>query len=98
MSVDGTWKITVNSPMGKQESKLEVRIDGGALVGTQSGQGGSNAIANGKVDGDKVNWSTSITTPFPMTLEFSGVLAGDALNGKVKAGSFGEFEFTGSRG
>ena len=48
-------------------------------------------------DGDTVTWSNSITTPFPMTLEFTGKLDGDTLNGSVKAGSFGSFPFTGSR-
>jgi hypothetical protein len=32
-----------------------------------------------------------------MTLEFTGTLAGDTLNGNVKAGSFGSFPFKGSR-
>jgi hypothetical protein len=39
MSVDGSWKITVNSPMGKQDSTLSFTADGSTLTGTQSGQG-----------------------------------------------------------
>ena len=97
MSVDGTWNVTVNSPMGAQPSTLTVTADGGALTGTQSAQGNTQPIANGKIDGDTVTWSNSITTPFPMTLEFTGKLDGDTLNGNVKAGSFGSFPFTGKR-
>jgi hypothetical protein len=97
MSVDGSWKIVVNSPMGKQESGLELKAEGGVLTGTQSGQGQSGPIKDGKVDGDTVSWSNAITSPFPMTLEFTGTVAGDTLNGKVKAGSFGSFDFTGAR-
>src|ERR1700743_1758820 len=97
MSVDGNWNITVNSPMGAQPSTLSLKADGGTLTGTQSAQGNTADIANGKVDGDTVTWSNSITTPFPMTLEFTGKLAGDTLNGTVKAGSFGSFPFTGVR-
>jgi len=97
MSVDGSWTIVVNSPMGKQESGLELKADGAVLTGTQSGQGQSQPIKDGKVDGDKVSWSNSITQPFPMTLEFTGTVAGDTLNGKVKAGAFGSFDFTGTR-
>src|ERR1700753_4234847 len=97
MSVDGTWNVTVNSPMGAQPSTLNLKQDGAALTGTQSAQGTTQDIANGKVDGDTVTWSNSITTPFPMTLEFTGKLAGDTLNGSVKAGSFGSFPFTGKR-
>ena len=98
MSVDGTWNVTVNSPMGPQPSSLTLKAEGGSLTGTQSAQGASQPIVNGKVDGDTVTWSNSITTPFPMTLEFTGKVDGDTLNGSVKAGSFGNFPFTGTRG
>jgi hypothetical protein len=97
MAIDGDWNIVVNSPMGKQESKVTFQSGGGSLTGTQSAQGQSQAIAGGSIDGDTVKWSASITTPFPMTLEFTGALAGDTLDGSVKAGAFGAFPFTGVR-
>jgi hypothetical protein len=97
MSVDGTWNVVVKSPMGDQPSTLTLKADGGTLTGTASAQGNTNDIANGKVDGDTVSWSNSITTPFPMTLEFSGKVEGDSLSGSVKAGSFGSFPFSGKR-
>ncbi len=97
MSVDGTWNVVVKSPMGDQPSTLTLKADGGTLTGTASAQGNTNPIANGKVDGDTVSWSNSITTPFPMTLEFTGKVEGDTLNGTVKAGSFGSFPFAGKR-
>jgi len=97
MSVDGTWNVVVKSPMGDQPSTLTLKADGGTLTGTASAQGNTNPIANGKVDGDTISWSNSITTPFPMTLEFTGKVAGDDLTGTVKAGSFGSFPFSGKR-
>ncbi|HLK26841.1 MAG TPA: hypothetical protein VKT30_19475 [Caulobacteraceae bacterium] len=98
MSVDGNWNIVVSSPMGDQPSTLSLKDDGGgALSGVQGAQGQSSPIANGKIDGDTVTWANSITQPFPMTLEFTGTLSGDTLNGNVKAGSFGTFPFKGSR-
>ena len=97
MSVNGNWTIVVKSPMGEQPSTLSVTNEGGTLTGTQSAQGQSQAIQNGKVDGNTVTWSNSITQPMPMTLEFTGTLDGDTLNGSVKAGAFGSFPFTGKR-
>ena len=97
MSVDGTWNVVVKSPMGDQPSTLTLAADGATLTGTASAQGNTNPIANGKVDGDTVSWSNSITTPFPMTLEFCGKVDGDSLSGSVKAGSFGSFPFAGTR-
>ena len=97
MSIDGNWNITVNSPMGAQPSSLTLKADGATLTGTQSAQGQTADIANGKVDGNTVTWSSQVTTPFPMTLEFTGAVEGDTLNGSCKAGSFGSFPFTGGR-
>jgi hypothetical protein len=97
MAVDGKYNITIQSPMGPQQAELDLKTDGSALTGTQSGRQGSMAIANGKVDGDKVSWSLSITSPMPMTLEFSGQVSGDSISGSAKAGAFGSFPFTGAR-
>ena len=97
MSVDGKWNITINSPMGAQKATLDLKADGATLTGTQAAAQGSMAIANGKVDGNTISWAVSITSPMPMTLEFSGKVEGDALAGNVKAGAFGSFPFSGGR-
>jgi hypothetical protein len=97
MSVDGAWNIIVKSPMGDQPSTMTFTADGAVLTGSATAQGTTSAIANGKVDGDTVSWSNTITSPFPMTLDFTGTVAGDTLNGSVKAGAFGSFPFTGVR-
>jgi hypothetical protein len=94
MSIAGIYDITVQSPMGAQPSVLEINADGS---GTQSAQGRTQPIANGKIDGNTISWSNSITTPFPMTLEFVGTVDGDKIAGNVKAGSFGSFPFSGKR-
>jgi hypothetical protein len=97
MAIDGKWEITINSPMGAQKARLELTASGNSLTGTQNAQGASQPVANGKVDGNNVSWSANITSPMPMTLEFSGSVDGDSLKGSVKAGAFGSFPFTGAR-
>jgi hypothetical protein len=97
MAVDGKWEIVINSPMGAQKATLDLKTDGGALSGTQSAAQGSGPLENGKVDGNAVSWSAKITSPMPMTLEFSGSVEGDVLKGSVKAGAFGSFPFAGAR-
>jgi hypothetical protein len=97
MSVDGKYEIVVQSPMGPQPSTLEIKAEGNVLTGTQSAQGRSQPITDGKVDGNAVSWKNAITTPFPMTLEFAGTVDGDNISGNVKAGSFGSFPFSGKR-
>lgn len=97
MAVDGTWNVTVNSPMGAQKSSVTLKADGTTLTGTGSGPDGVKDIADGKVSGNDVSWKISISSPFPMTLEFAGVVDGDKIAGSVKAGTFGSFPFAGER-
>jgi len=97
MAVDGKCEITINSPLGAQKAVLDLKSDGAALNGTQTAQGSTQPLANGKLDGDKLSWSANITNPMPMTLEFTGAVEGDTLKGSVKAGAFGSFPFSGGR-
>ena len=97
MSVDGVWNLVVKSPMGDQTSTMSFKAEGGVLTGTATAQGVEDPVANGKIDGDSLTWSNNVKTPFPMTLEFTGKLEGEALSGSVKAGSFGSFPFTAKR-
>ena len=54
MAIDGKWEITINSPMGAQKASLDLKSDGAGLSGTQTAQGSTQALANGKVDGNKL--------------------------------------------
>lgn len=96
MSADGTWKTTINSPMGVQQGTLTIKTDGGAFTGQMQSQMGSQDIS-GTVDGDKVTFSTNITSPMPLTLTFNITVAGDAMTGQVQAGAFGSSPLTGVR-
>ena len=94
--VDGTWEVTVNSPMGQQKITMELRTAGGTLTGTMSGAMGSSPIS-GTSDGDSFAFASNITTPFPISIEVSGTAEGDALKGQVKTQGFGSFPMTGTR-
>ena len=97
MAVDGKWEIVINSPLGAQKATLDLATDGTTLTGTQQAAQGSGPLENGKVDGNTVAWSAKISSPMPLTLDFTGTVDGDKLSGSVKAGSFGSFPFTGNR-
>ncbi len=97
MAIDGVWNITVNSPMGAQKSTITLAANGETLTGSATGQNGAQDITDGKVSGDEASFKVAVTTPFPMTLEFAGAVDGDKFAGKVKAGNFGSFPFTGER-
>jgi hypothetical protein len=95
--LDGVWKVTVKGPTGAQVATLTLATVDGVLTGSQSGQGETTAIADAKLDGDKVYWVNHITKPMKMKVEFSGVVSDEGINGKVKAGFMGSFPFSAVR-
>lgn len=97
MSVNGAWKLLATSPMGDQQSTLRLTAAGEALQGVQEDALGAHEIRDGRIVGDAVSWSISIARPIAITLGFTGVVDGDQMSGKVKAGPFGAFPFTGVR-
>ena len=97
MSADGTWKITVQTPMGAQSSTVELSTDGGGLAGTQSGNGESGAIYDASIDGDDATWKVDITRPLALTVTFTAKIDGDTISGTARAGAFGSSSFSGTR-
>lgn len=93
MSFSGTYDITIDTPMGKQEGKLVIEHAGDELTGTMSAQGDETAIKNGKVDGDTATWDVDVTKPMPLTLSFSGTASETGLSGSVQLGAFGQSTF-----
>jgi len=97
MAVDGDWNITMSTPMGERNATLSLRTSGGTLTGTQAAEGNSAEIFDGSANGDAIAWKVSITNPMPLTLEFTGKVAGDSMSGEMGIGPMGSFPFTGSR-
>jgi hypothetical protein len=96
-SVDGDWDVSVKSPLGEQKSVATLKADGAALTGTNKTSAETQPLMNGKIDGDRLSWSMTATNPFPMTLDFEATLAGDRIEGTVKAGMFGKMPLVATR-
>jgi hypothetical protein len=94
--VDGTYDVTVKSPLGDQKSTLTVKSDGATFTGTNAGAMGSDPVS-GEVSGNTLTWKQSITVPMPMTLDMTATVEGDSISGTVGAGAFGSFPLTGTR-
>tara|TARA_E500000331_G_scaffold292751_1_gene289723 strand:+ start:20 stop:316 length:297 start_codon:yes stop_codon:yes gene_type:complete len=97
MSVDGTWDITTDTPMGAQKGTLSLATDGGTLTGKMSGAQGEIEIEDGTVDGDDISYKFSITSPMAITIEVTASIDGDDISGSAKLGAFGNATITGSR-
>lgn len=96
MSADGNWKITINTPMGAQEVQVSITTSGDSFTGKTEGRMGSQEIT-GKVNGDTLTWSSDITSPMPMRLDFEAKVDGDKMSGNVKLGAFGNAPLSGVR-
>ncbi len=98
MAADGKWQLTINTPLGAQQSTLKIAAQGESLSGTQSAASGDERpIEDGRVSGDNISWKASITKPMALTLEFTGTVQGDSMTGSVKLGPFGTQSFRGVR-
>jgi hypothetical protein len=98
MAVDGTWNVTLNTPMGSRNATLELTADGNDLSGKWGGQQGSQEFSGGKVDGDNVSWNVMMSGAMgQMELQFKGKVDGDNISGDVQFGSFGSGTFSGTR-
>ena len=96
MSADGTWTITLNTPMGAQPGTLNLKTNGDSLEGTMTGPQGDVALENGKVDGDSLSWDIN-AVQMAMMINFTATLDGDKISGEAELGTFGKATFEGAR-
>ena len=97
MSVDGSWKITLQTPMGAQASTLALATEGATLTGSLESPFGALPIEDGIVDGNQLTWKAKMTAPMAMTLDFTASVQGDEISGEVKMGGMGSAPFSGTR-
>ncbi len=98
MSVDGTWELTLDTPMGAQKATLTLTSDGDSLSGKLTGgPGGELEIEDGKVDGNDLSYKFKITSPMAIEVEVTATVDGDSISGSAKLGAFGNAKITGNR-
>lgn len=98
MAIDGTYNITISTPMGDRPASLTLVTDGEALSGTFSSQQGDQPWDGGTVNGNQIAWSNNFSGAMgPMQLDFAGTVEGDQLSGTVQFGAMGSGTFTGVR-
>ena len=98
MAVDGTYNVEIDTPMGKQESKLTLKTDGAKLGGSMESPMGKLEFSGGKVSGDNVSWEMEIDSPMgKINLTYNLKVSGNDISGDVKAGDFGSSPLKGKR-
>ncbi len=97
VNVSGKWEISLESPMGSMQFSLELLQEGSNLSGKLISQFGTTEFTGGKVSGNEIFFTLSITFGGEsLDLTFSAVVEGDTMRGNVQ-GQMGSMEFTGKR-
>jgi hypothetical protein len=98
MAIDGTYHITLHTPMGDQEAKLTLKTDGDAVTGTsESAMTGVSEIEDGKINGNELTWTENVKTPMgSLTLNMTVTVNGDKISGQANS-PFGPLPLEGSR-
>jgi carbon-monoxide dehydrogenase large subunit len=95
-SVDGDWKMVMQTPMGPQEMTGRFVTDGESLSGELISPEGSQGFT-GTAQGNQLKFNLAVEKPMKMTLKYAITVDGDQLTGKVKLGMFGSATLTGER-
>ena len=85
MSVDGTYQVTTDTPMGKMESKLTLKTDGDSLSGiSATAMMGTVEFSGGNVDGNSFTFKMTLNTPMGQMEMTTAVLTVTTFQVKYK--------------
>ncbi|WP_413803168.1 hypothetical protein [Streptomyces iranensis] len=96
-SVEGTWDLSISTPIGRIKAVIELRDEDGALTGTAHGAGEEVPLADVALDGDRLIWRQAITKPMRLNLAFTMTVDGETMTGISKAGRLPSSKVTGQR-
>lgn len=97
MSVEGTWDLSVSTPIGKIKAVVELLRQDGVLTGVAHGTGEEVPLSDITLAGDRLTWKQTVTKPLRLNLAFALTISGDTLTGTSKAGRLPASKVTGRR-
>ena len=73
MAIDGSYKIEIDTPMGKQTAILVLKSEGNTLSGSIEAEiAGINEFSGGTVNGNEATWSMELNSPIgKLNLEYN---------------------------
>ncbi|MFJ2435031.1 hypothetical protein ACIOWM_17685 [Streptomyces anulatus] len=97
MSPEGTWNLSISTPIGKMKAVVELRRQDGALTGVARGAGEEVTLDDIALVDDRLTWKQSVTKPMRLDLAFDVTVDGETLRGTSKAGRLPSSKVTGER-
>lgn len=98
MSVVGSWKLTINSPMGTQHPTVAFAEEAGTTTGTMTSPTGESGTVDALViEGPTATWRATVVGPMgPLNLAFTATFDDDSLTGSITT-PMGAIPMTGVR-
>ncbi|QHC23532.1 hypothetical protein [Streptomyces sp. GS7] len=97
MSVEGTWDLTIATPIGRIRPVIELSRRDGQLTGIAHGLDEDVPLQDIALDGDTLTWRQAVTKPMRLNLTFTVTIDGDTLAGTSRAGRLPSSNVTGQR-
>ncbi|MFC4618915.1 DJ-1/PfpI family protein [Camelliibacillus cellulosilyticus] len=94
---DGTWHMTISTPIGKQSVIARISSKNGFIQGTAEQDGEVSEFIDPVITGNQMTWSQHIKKPLSLKLKFEATVDGNHMQGIAKAGVLPSSKFTGRR-
>jgi len=96
-NISGSWTLTVESPMGSNESTATFQQNAGALSGKIASDRGETELT-GTINNADIAFSININVQGQaLKIDYAGQVTGDAMTGTVKFGDYGEGKWSGKK-
>lgn len=84
MPFDGTYHVTVKTPMGSLEGDLTIRSSGNSFSGSMQTPFGASNFSGGRINGNQLKWQAETKTPMgSFDVTYSATVDGDKINGEA---------------
>ena len=98
--LDGTWDVTVSTPVGAEPHEMTVvtHADGTVTGDVRHIKNGNvMVIEEGRISGNTVTWKMRMEKPISVKLSVNVQIDGDRLSGTAKAGLLGRAKMAGQK-
>lgn len=96
MSVIGSWKVTMTTPVGPQNMVLHIDTLADNFTGRIESPMGNHNIS-GTSSGGLLNWQMKANKPIPITVTFKAQFEANTMSGTAKLGILGKSTLSGER-
>lgn len=84
MDFDGTYEVTVRTPLGSQQGKLTIHTSGNTFSGSLETASGASHFTDGRIDGNQLHWEAETKTPMgAFDVDYKATIDGGKLTGEA---------------